>query len=82
MPELDKKSPVCPDCLACGFPFWEQLTHDKVGALAANAGQGKQLAGIVLIRAADVLRQAVRRLQPAQIAAALSQLLHAPPAAA
>ena len=26
MPELDKKSPVCPDCLACGFPFWEQLT--------------------------------------------------------
>lgn len=29
MPELDKKSPVCPDCLACGFPFWEQLTPEE-----------------------------------------------------
>lgn len=29
MPELDKKSKVCPDCLACGFPFWEQLTADE-----------------------------------------------------
>ena len=29
MPELDKKSHVCPDCLACGFPFWEQLTADE-----------------------------------------------------
>ena len=29
MPELDKKSSVCPDCLACGFPFWEQLTPEE-----------------------------------------------------
>ena len=29
MPELDRKSKVCPDCLACGFPFWEQLTADE-----------------------------------------------------
>ena len=29
MPELDKKFPVCPDCLACGFPFWEQLTPEE-----------------------------------------------------
>ncbi len=29
MPELDKKSPVCPNCLACGFPFWEQLTPEE-----------------------------------------------------
>ena len=29
MPELDKKSHVCPDCLACGFPFWEQLTPEE-----------------------------------------------------
>lgn len=30
MPERNQKSPaVDPDCLACGFPFWDDLTPDE-----------------------------------------------------
>ena len=30
MPERNQKSPdVNPDCLACGFPFWDDLTPDE-----------------------------------------------------
>ena len=39
MPELDKKSPVWPDCLACGFPFWEQLTPEEQEFLCRTTPQ-------------------------------------------
>ena len=49
MPELDKKSPVCPDCLACGFPFWEQLTPEEQEFLCRTTRPVKYKKGELVI---------------------------------